>query len=934
MTKRMLVDATHPEEVRVAIIQDNRLNDLEIETAAKEQIKGNIYLGKVSRVEPSLQAAFIDFGNGRQGFLPLNDIHEKYFPAKTSASDAKKGGRRGRSRSTKTTQAQAKPPEPQISQALPEQETPPATQPTASPVAEEVVVTSAPQPAETTPTPEAVTEEVVTSTPQPTEAAPPQEKATDPQPLNPTESPLPEEEKAEKPAPKKPRRSRARKPSPVVADTASVDEQENQKENQQAVPPTTSGETETATEESESAEEEKQDLPERPARRSPRRRPPPIQQILTRGQTVLVQVVKEARGNKGASLTTNISLAGRYSVLLPENSGGGGISRKISDGKARKSLKEILSNLEVPKEVSLIIRTAGLDRTKREILRDMNYMLRVWKKIKEKSEKSEAPCLIHEEGDLITRTIRDLYTTDMEEILIEGHECYRRGKDFMRLLMPSYVKVVQPYKDSIPLFSRYQVENQIETMHNRIVQLKSGGYLVIESTEAMVTIDINSGRSTKEKDIETTAYKTNLLAADEIARQLRLRDLGGLVVIDFIDMGDKKHNTEVEKRVKEAFKNDRARIQIGRISQFGLLELSRQRMKPAFNESNRQECPRCKGSGTIRAVDSSAIYLFRCIEEELSKGPTDQLVYFAPQSVVNYIFNNKRSQLVNLEQANNVSILIHGDPEMQPPEFRLEKPDRGGNTNQNNTNQNKKKESNNQQKAPAKQEQQATPPPAPAQSEGQESTPAPDQQSATIESSPTATEAPVRKKRRRRRRRRRSTADQGEANTTQQQSAESGTPQQTAQPLPTSQPSGKSEAQQPSSQVESGEAIPTTVPGIYVLPDTKTPSQTSSNQTGKNQTDAAASNEKQDEEGETKEAEAPKEKPRRRRRRRRPSRSQKSEEGQTPDSAPTPTTDASAPPTKAETAPESVVSAPLESAPVPKIAASSSPSDSPNTEEA
>ncbi|MEO5352366.1 MAG: Rne/Rng family ribonuclease [Magnetococcus sp. XQGC-1] len=544
MTKRMLVDATHAEEVRVAVVQDQRLIDLDIETASREQIKGNVYLARVTRVEPSLQAAFVEFHNGRQGFLSINDIHPKYYPPEDPERESKNS---------------------------------------------------------------------------PPETGKPAQEGSGPDPVG----------------------AQGKEIVPTEDDDLSDE-----------LPP--SDELRTRT----------------------RRRFLPIQRILNRGQTLLVQVVKEARSNKGASLTTHISLAGRYTVLLPENSGGGGISRKITDPVERKHLKEVLNSMEIPGHVSLIIRTAGLGRTKREIARDMSYLLRLWKMIDDKTKQLKPPALIHEEGDLIIRAIRDLYTTDMEEILIDGQEGYRIGKDFMRLLMPRYVKVVQPYKDSLPLFARYQIENQIESMHERKVPLRAGGYLMIDPTEALVTIDINSGRSTRERDVESTAFKTNLQAAEEIGRQLRLRDLGGLVVIDFIDMDDRKHILEVEKQLKDAFKMDRAKIQIGKISSFGLLELSRQRMKPTFNETSRLECPRCKGLGTIRSIESASIHLLRQLMEEVAKGRYSRLTYTTSQDMANYLLNNKRDQLRTLETVHDTIILIFGDPSLQTPEFHKNRVER------------------------------------------------------------------------------------------------------------------------------------------------------------------------------------------------------------------------------------------------------------------
>ncbi|MBF0108316.1 MAG: Rne/Rng family ribonuclease [Magnetococcales bacterium] len=626
MTRRMLVDATHPEEIRVAIVQDNRLVDLDIETANKEQIKGNIYLGRVSRVEPSLQAAFIEFHGGRQGFLSVNDIHPKYFTP---------GGLTG-----------------------------------AGAAAREASATSALQAAVAADAADG-DESIdfsVDEARRETEAVDPSSPGDGAE--SSAESSLDVMDFSEASA------SGREQDDGLEAESEEALEEEDDSGDEDAAADVGHAtgqddpEGDVSELESESERDEEEDRPPlEEIRRQHRRRPPPIQKILHRNQTVLVQVVKESRGNKGATLTTNLSLAGRYTVLLPENPGGGGISRKITDPAERKNLKGILNTLPISPEMSLIIRTAGVQRNKREFSRDISYLMRLWKMILEGTRTRKAPCLIHQEGDLIIRTIRDLYTTDMEEILIEGQEGYRLGKDFMRLLMPRYVKVVQPYRESIPLFARFQVESQIETMHDRVVQLKAGSYLVIDPTEALVTIDINSGRSTREKDVESTAFKTNLQAVDEIARQLRLRDLGGLVVIDFIDMEDRKHIQEVEKRVKEAFKSDRAKVQIGRISQFGLLELSRQRLRPTFSETNRMECPRCKGLGTIRSVESAAVYTYRCIEEEVAQGKYQVYNYHVSSEVMNYLFNHKRSPLVRLEESNQVSINIHADLRLQPPEF-------------------------------------------------------------------------------------------------------------------------------------------------------------------------------------------------------------------------------------------------------------------------
>ncbi|MEO5346930.1 MAG: Rne/Rng family ribonuclease [Magnetococcus sp. YQC-9] len=676
MTKRMLVDATHPEEIRVAIVQDNKLIDLDIETSSREQIKGNIYLGRVSRVEPSLQAAFIDFGCGRQGFLSVNDIHPKYYPTSDKAEprldfiilplpepidgeDDEEEDEEGYPDSEEAQNVADDGPEPVSPDGFAAKS---PFKPVSRPGPKSVVHTpeTGSEPADAAQSGHVLPLEAAASAPIAEVVSEPaaeldEETGADEESFDPGEEQELDEPVAEE--------------SDSLSALDDVDDDDAM--GGDAMADANGDDLDDGVE----IDEDGAPLPDT-FKRFPRRQRLPIQKILTRGQKLLVQVVKEPRGNKGASLTTNLSLAGRYAVLLPENEGGGGISRKITDGAERKKLKEILETIAIPGQVSLIIRTAGLGRTKREIIRDLNYLLRLWKKILVNASAADGPALIHEEGDLIMRTIRDLYASDMSEILIDGQEGYRRGKDFMRLLMPRYLKVVQPYKDSQPIFSRFQIENQIESMHDRVIQLKSGGYLIIEPTESMVTIDINSGRSTREKDVETTAFKTNLQAAEEIARQLRLRDLGGLIVIDFIDMEEKKHNLEVERQMRDSLKLDRAKIQLGKISQFGLLELSRQRMKPTFSETNRMECPRCKGLGTIRSVESSAIHLFRMLEEDVSKGRYTRIVYRTSLDVANYLLNHKRVQLAELETESKIPLLIHGDESLQTPEFRVERTER------------------------------------------------------------------------------------------------------------------------------------------------------------------------------------------------------------------------------------------------------------------
>lgn len=840
MTKRMLVDATHPEEIRVAIVQDNKLIDLDIETSSREQIKGNIYLARVSRVEPSLQAAFIDFGAGRQGFLSVNDIHPKYYPTGDKAEPRldfiplplpEPLEEEGEDEEDEEDAAET-------TAILPTRPSLPSddhdeTDDTAHPVTLPLEVSRAVEIAERIFDDADDTDSPETGSPDAPDGG---RYESDPASVAASE----DEEELDEPVCE----------DDAPRESASDDDAMGGDADGEAHGDDLDGVVEI--------DEDGAPLPDT-FKRFPRRQRLPIQKILTRGQKLLVQVVKEPRGNKGASLTTNLSLAGRYAVLLPENEGGGGISRKITDGLERKKLKEILETIAIPGQVSLIIRTAGLGRTKREIIRDLNYLLRLWKKILENASQADGPTLIHEEGDLILRTIRDLYATDMSEILIDGQEGYRRGKEFMRLLMPRYMKVVQPYKEPQPIFSRFQIENQIESMHDRVIQLKAGGYLVIEATEALVSIDINSGRSTREKDVETTAFKTNLQAADEIARQLRLRDLGGLIVIDFIDMEEKKHNLEVERQMREALKLDRAKIQLGKISQFGLLELSRQRMKPTFSETNRMECPRCKGLGTIRSVESSSFHLFRLLEEDISKNRYTRIVYRTSWDVANYLLNHKRAQLAELEAENKVTLLIQGDESLQTPEYRVERTDRpktggeetvearSGGRSQSGRGARGPTPATEEGRAKAPVKAPAPPPPplpspVPEPSDGDEDDDESGDEESRVEGAPDAATAgePVEKKKRRRRRRRKSSAQQtsalppraesesvnepeGEASSgedVESADASISLPEQTVAPLGTELPTlaGATEEK----PVVAGEALiegvrATTAPGLFIL---------------------------------------------------------------------------------------------------------------------
>lgn len=565
MAKKMLIDATHDEEVRVAIVDGNRLEEFDSETSTKRQIKGNIYLAKVIRIEPSLQAAFVEFGGNRHGFLPFGEIHPDYFRIPVSDRPAS------------------------------EQE-------------------------------EKVTEEA--STPEASSRKRKPKKATTKEP----ETSVMTED--------------AGVPQDAGVLTAPLDEPEEP-----------------------GIDLVDEDAPPRRARNYHYK----IQEVIKRRQIMLIQVVKEERGNKGAALTTYLSLPGRYCVLMP-NAGhrGGGISRKINDGTDRRRLRDILKELEIPEGMSLIVRTAGQERNKLEIRRDFDYLLRLWEEIRETTLQAIAPALVCAEGDLIKRSIRDVYDRHIDQILVEGDEAYKAAKGFMKALIPSHTKKVQPYKDSVPLFHRYKVEEQIDAMMNPVAKLPSGGSIVINPTEALVSIDVNSGRATKERHIDDTALKTNLEAADEIARQMRLRDLAGLVVIDFIDMSDQKHIQAVEKRLREATSHDRARIQLGHISQFGLLELSRQRLRPSLIETNTSVCQHCRGAGVVRSVESMSLLVLRAIENEGMEGRSADMVVTVPSGVDLYLLNQKRASLITVEGRYQMRVTVMRDETLISPEFRIE----------------------------------------------------------------------------------------------------------------------------------------------------------------------------------------------------------------------------------------------------------------------
>jgi ribonuclease E len=666
MADKMLIDATHPEETRVVVLRGNRVEEFDFESANRKQLRGNIYLAKVTRVEPSLQAAFVDYGGNRHGFLAFSEIHPDYYQIpvadrqaliaqqerdqrEADAEAEHRAGRRGRRhrhRGTErhrdrdvvqseplsadeapvdATEAQATDngfaelAQPQIARATDDAIESETAQPEFVPEAHEHGLIETPTTKEALPTDWPL--ETVAEGEQPSAAA---EGAL-------TSDTVPEETSHQ-------------------ADSPTADSVENG-----------NGEDHMDDEAVESVGGA--DALEEVQERLPRfRRQYKIQEVIKRRQVMLVQVVKEERGTKGAALTTYLSLAGRYSVLMPNTARGGGISRKITSAEDRMRLKEISQELEVPEGMGVILRTAGASRTKTEVKRDFEYLLRLWETVRDLTLKSTAPKLVYEEGSLTKRSIRDLYGKDIEEIIVSGEEGSKEARDFMRMLMPSHAKNVKQYKDTQPLFTRYGIESQLDAMFSPVVQLRSGGYIVINQAEALVAIDVNSGRATREHHIEDTALKTNCEAADEIARQLRLRDLAGLIVIDFIDMDEGRNNRTVERRLKEALKHDRARIQVGRISHFGLLEMSRQRIRTSVLESSTEKCTVCGGSGHVRSVSSVALQLLRAVEEMLIKGATHNLIVRTRAEVALYVLNHKRAHLRALEERFRITITVSADP--------------------------------------------------------------------------------------------------------------------------------------------------------------------------------------------------------------------------------------------------------------------------------
>ncbi|MGA2494179.1 MAG: Rne/Rng family ribonuclease [Roseiarcus sp.] len=676
MSNKMIIDASHPEETRVVVLKGNRVEEFDFESANKKPLRGNIYLAKVTRVEPSLQAAFVDYGGNRHGFLAFSEIHPDYYQipvadrqalledeARSHREDEEESNGERRSRRHRRGRGA----EAEMRAANDDRVVEAAPVDGESALRDEEEVRDEDGAAEGAAAGDEPTYDVAAAE---ADALAVQAEASE------SPAPAPEPDSAEAPAAAEPafeapaiEAGAAPAPSGEAGEAPAADGEEDDEEDEEVTTLGGGGEEPAARaprrsgdDEGEAVEQVGGDEIDEAPRRAPRlRRQYKIQEVIKRRQVLLVQVVKEERGNKGAALTTYLSLAGRYSVLMPNTARGGGISRKITNAQDRGRLKAIADELEVPEGMGVILRTAGASRTKAEVKRDFEYLLRMWETVRETTLSSSAPTLVYEEGSLIKRAIRDLYSKEVEEIVVAGESGFREARDFMRLLMPTHVKSVVPYRDSQPVFAKAGVEAQLDAMFSNQVTLKSGGYIVINQTEALVAIDVNSGRSTREHNIEDTALRTNLEAADEIARQLRLRDLAGLIVVDFIDMEEGRNNRAVERRMKDALKNDRARIQVGRISHFGLLEMSRQRIRTGVLEGSTIVCPHCMGAGVVRSTASVALHVLRVLEDALIKSATHDMTVRARTPVALYILNQKRPHLRDLERRFGVSILVEAD---------------------------------------------------------------------------------------------------------------------------------------------------------------------------------------------------------------------------------------------------------------------------------
>ena len=646
MAKKMLIDATHAEETRVVVVDGNKVEEFDFESQNKRQIAGNIYLAKVTRVEPSLQAAFVDYGGNRHGFLAFSEIHPDYYQIPVADREALMAEEKAYAEAMAAEAEQ----EAQKPKRTRKRRGKPAAQHSSDPIeTRDVTSVDGVDGMETIDlSADAEVEEASSLVDDNQSAAAP---ASAEEPDTADVAPEPDAAPAEAEG----------TVEPEVAPEAAVNVDDQDQDDD-----------DLADDGIESVAQEDDSDDVRPVRK-PRPRRYKIQEVIKVRQIMLIQVVKEERGNKGAALTTYLSLAGRYCVLMPNTARGGGISRKITNAADRKKLKEIATTIVVPEGAGLIVRTAGAKRTKTEIKRDYEYLQRMWEQIRELTLKSSAPAAIYEEGDLIKRSIRDLYNRDIDEVLVEGAAGYRNAKDTMKMIMPSHAKNVKHYVDSMPLFARFQVESFMDGMFNPTVQLKSGGYLVIGITEALVAVDVNSGRATKEGSIEQTALNTNLEAAEEVARQLRLRDLAGLIVIDFIDMDERRNNIAVEKRLKDKLQSDRARIQVGRISGFGLMEMSRQRLRPGMLEASTQPCAHCHGTGLIRSQDSLGLTILRELEEEGGRARSKEVLIKAPISIANFLINQKREHISQIEQRHGMAVRIEADPFLISPDYTIEK---------------------------------------------------------------------------------------------------------------------------------------------------------------------------------------------------------------------------------------------------------------------
>ena len=690
MANKMLIDATHPEETRVVVLRGNRVEEFDFESAHRKQLRGNIYLAKVTRVEPSLQAAFVDYGGNRHGFLAFSEIHPDYYQIpiadrqaliaeeeraqRAAADEVDRAPRRARGAAASARRDEdairsdgAAPAEPLGGDVIEAETSSTAIEPEVTDIGfepptgapdEEIVAPAFEMHAPEAPAGGASADEVeagivhkATTGQAPDYNADMAQGTAQDSAQDLAQQDLAQQELAQD----------------VAQSMSTADTDDEGAVAKQVGPFEDNGEEETTDDvvESVGGADALEEVPDRAPRY---RRQYKIQEVIKRRQVMLVQVVKEERGTKGAALTTYLSLAGRYSVLMPNTARGGGISRKITNPEDRARLREAASDLEVPEGMGVILRTAGASRTKIEIKRDFEYLLRMWETVRDLTLKSTAPKLVYEEGSLVKRSLRDLYTKDIDEVLVAGAEAYHEAKEFMRMLMPSHAKNVKLYTDTQPILSRYGVENQLDAMFSPVVQLRSGGYIVLNQAEALVAIDVNSGRATREHHIEDTAFKTNLEAADEIARQLRLRDLAGLIVIDFIDMDEKRNNRAVERRLKECLKHDRARIQVGRISHFGLLEMSRQRLRTSVLESSTEKCPYCGGSGHVRSVSSLALQVLRALEEQLIRGATHNLTARTRPDVALYVLNQKRAHLRSLEERFAITITVTADETVRAPQ--------------------------------------------------------------------------------------------------------------------------------------------------------------------------------------------------------------------------------------------------------------------------